>query len=190
MTSTPIKLLTLETFLKLPYIEESPAWEYIDGTALQKPMPKTRHAILQKHLLRAIDNCSEEYTTLPELRCTFGGRSVVPDVVVIKWDKIPFDEAGEPEDNFLQAPDWTIEILSPDQSSNRVTANILHCLKYGSQLGWLIDPSDRTILVFRPQQEPVIFSQSDRLPILAGIELEINAVQIFTWLKMKQTKIN
>ncbi|MGK7927285.1 MAG: Uma2 family endonuclease, partial [Spirulina sp.] len=126
MTSTPVKPLTLEAFLKLPNIEESPAWEYIEGTALQKPMPKTRHAILQKYLLRAIDNHSENYTALPEFRCTFGGRSIVPDIAVIAWNKIPFDETGEAEDDFLQPPDWTIEILSPQQSSQQVTANILH----------------------------------------------------------------
>jgi len=52
-------------------------------------------------------------------------------------------------------------------------------------LGWLLDPSDRSVLVFQPRQEPTIFSQSDRLPVLTGIELEINAMEIFAWLKMK-----
>lgn len=36
------------------------------------------------------------------------------------------------------APDWVIEILSPNQSSNRVMANIAHCLKFG----WLIQKID------------------------------------------------
>ena len=43
---------------------------------------------------------------------------------------------------------------SPDQSSNRVTGNILHCLTYGCQLGWLIDPNDRSVMIFQPQQQP------------------------------------
>ena len=190
MTSTPSKLLTLETFLKLPYIEESPAWEY-NGQAIQKAMPQTQHSRLQFKLCEAINQVGESAEiacAFPELRCTFGDRSIVADISVLCWERIPMTSEGDLINKFNSFPDWTIEILSPDQSSNRVTANILHCLKYGSQLGWLIDPSDHTILVFRPQQEPVIFSQSDRLPILAGIELEINAVQIFAWLKMKQTK--
>ena len=37
--------ITLEEFLKLP--ETKPASEYIQGEIIQKPMPKTKHSILQ-----------------------------------------------------------------------------------------------------------------------------------------------
>ena len=37
----------------------------------------------------------------PKLRCTFGGRSIVPDVAVIHWQKIEFDDNGEPVDDVL-----------------------------------------------------------------------------------------
>ncbi len=84
----------------------------------------------------------------------------------------------------LVAPDWTIEILSPDQSSNRVTGNILHCLKYGCQLGWLIDPSDRSILVFQPQQQPELLRGTDDLLVLPELELKLKVSQVFAWLKM------
>lgn len=93
MSAYPAQI-ALEDFLKLPYLEESPAWEYVDEIALQKPMPKTRHSILQKRLLDAVGDNSDDYTALPELRCTFGGRSVVPDVAVIAWDRIQINEAG------------------------------------------------------------------------------------------------
>lgn len=42
--------LTLEAFLSLPAIEESPAWELIHGELVQKPLPTTHHSILQKRL--------------------------------------------------------------------------------------------------------------------------------------------
>ncbi len=184
MTPASVKPLTLEEFLKLPYIEESPAWEYINGNLIQKPMPKIRHSILQKRLLTVIDSHSEDYTALPELRCTFGGRSVVPDIAVVAWNRIQLDEEGEAEDNFVEPPDWTIEILSPEQNANRVIDNILHCLRHGCQLGWLIAPDDRSILTFRPKQEPEVHRGSDRLPVLEGIELELTADQLFGWLKI------
>lgn len=193
MTPASVKPLTLEDFLKLPYIEESPAWEYINGNAIQKPMPKTRHSILLHRLLAVIDSNTEDYTALPELRCTFGGRSVVPDVAVVAWNRIPLDEEGEPEDKFVEPPDWTIEILSPEQNANRVIDNILHCLRHGCQLGWLIDPDERSILTFRPKQEPEVHrgsdcprgtGKADRLQVLEGIELELTADQVFGWLKI------
>ncbi|OUC16258.1 MAG: hypothetical protein B0A82_02670 [Alkalinema sp. CACIAM 70d] len=186
MTASPTQILTLKDFLNLPSLEESPAWEYINGTALQKPTPKTRHSILQKRLLAEIDRHSQTYTALPELRCTFAGRSIVPDIAVIAWDRIPVNDLGEPEDNFLKAPDWSIKILSPDQKANRVIDNLLHCLKHGCQLGWMIDPDDYSILTFIPHKEPNIYRGSHPLPVLENIKLELTAEQVFAWLKINQ----
>ena len=182
--------LTLEEFLKLPNLEESPAWEYVGGNAIQKPMPKVRHSILQKRLLVTIDNSESNYLVLPELRCTFGDRSVVPDIVVVSWDKIQINEFGEPEDNFTQAPDWSIEILSPDQNTNRVIDNLLHCLHHGSQLGWLIDPNDYSVLILTPQQEIEICRGSQQLQVLTGINLQITAEEVFNWLKLGKIGTN
>lgn len=188
MPTSLTQALSLEDFLKLPYLEDSPAWEYVDGIAMQKPMPKTRHSILQKRLLTQIDSKTADYTALPELRCTFGGRSIVPNVAVIAWNRINLNELGEPEDDFTEAPDWTIEILSPDQKVNRVIDNILHCLKYGSQLGWMLDPDDYSILTFTPQQEPEVCRGDRQLKTIAGVQLTLTPQQIFTWLKVGQSR--
>jgi Uma2 family endonuclease len=181
MVQTPSKNLTLEEFLKLP--ETKPASEYIDGNIFQKPMPKARHSRLQSKLINAISEVGEQRQVVyafPELRCTFGGRSIVPDVAVLQWEHIQFDENGELLDDVLIAPDWTIEILSPDQSSNRVTGNILHCLKYGCKLGWLLDPDDRSILVFQPKQQPELCQGKDNLIVLNGLELNLTVEQVFS----------
>jgi len=184
MTASPAQTIALEDFLKLPYLEESPPWEYLDGVALQKPMPKMRHSVLQKRLLGVIDDKSEDYTALPELRCTFGGRSVVPDIAVIAWNRIPINQAGEPEDNFTEAPDWTIEILSPDQKVTPVIDNILHCLRHGCKLGWMIDPDDYSVLTFAWHREPEVCRGSRQLMVLEGINLTLTAEQVFAWLKV------
>jgi Uma2 family endonuclease len=186
MTASPPQVLTLEEFLKLPYVEDSPAWEYMNGVAIQKPMPKTRHSILQKRLLQEVDSHSSDYTALPELRCTFGGRSVVPDIAVVAWNQIQINESGEPEDNFTQAPDWAIEILSPDQKATRVIDNLLHCLKHGCELGWMLDPDDYSVLVLAPQQEVDIVRGDRQLPVIQGVNLSITAEQVFTWLKISR----
>lgn len=180
--------ISLANFLKLPHIDESPAWEYIDGVAVQKPIPKIRHSLLQKRLLNEVDRQTDDYTALPELRCTFGGRSVVPDVAVVAWDRMPLNVVGEPEDNFTEAPDWTTKILSPDQKVNRVIDNVLHCLKHGSKLGWMLDPDDYSVLVFTPKQEPKVFRGSQPLQVIEGVELTLMAQQIFGWLKIERIR--
>ena len=187
MVTIPIKL-SLKTFLDSDYIEASPAWEYIHNAAVQKPMPKFSHAILQKRLLLKLTEIEPPYLAVPELRCTFGNRSIVPDISVIELNKIPLNEQGEPEENYLSAPDWSIEILSPSQNVHRVVDNLLHCLKFGTQLGWLIDPGDRSILVFQPNQEPCIFRDEQLLTVLSDTTLKLTPQDIFQWLTLGQNK--
>jgi Uma2 family endonuclease len=187
MTMTTQQPITLEEFLKLP--ETKPGSEYINGTIIQKPMPKTRHSRLQARLISTINGEVEEKQiayAFPELRCTFGGRSIIPDLAVLAWNKIELDSNGEPMEDVLTAPDWTIEILSPEQGSNRVTGNILHCLRHGCSLGWLIDPGDRSILAFLPKQEPVLYEGDERLPVLEALNLQLTTNEVFSWLKMSR----
>ncbi len=185
MTAPTTQPLTLEEFLKLP--ETKPASIYIDGAIVQKPMPKGRHSRLQGKLCAAVNQVAEDQRiayAFPELRCSFGGRSIVPDVATFQWGHIPFTINNEVPDNFELPPDWTIEILSPEQKTNKVIGNILHCLKYGSHLGWFIDPDDLSILVFLPEQQPVLLQGDDSLPMLPEIELALTVNQVFGWLKM------
>ena len=190
MTTTSIQSLTLEEFLKRPDIDGSPAWEYSDRQAVPKPMPQTHHSRLQLKLAATIDAVAETQqiaAAFPELRCTFGDRSIVPDIVVLTRSKIPFNAAGESENSALTfAPNWAIEILSPQQTSTKVISNLLHCIKNGSRLGWLLDPEDRAVFVFQPQQELEIYRNGDRLPVLEAIALELTADIIFGWLKMNR----
>jgi Uma2 family endonuclease len=185
MTLAPHKL-SLEEFLELP--ETKPASEYISGEIIQKPMPKAKHSRLQLKISNGINHLTENQKiayAFPELRCTFGERSIVPDIAVLFWENIEFDAQGEPVDIVRRAPDWTIEILSPDQSSNRVARNILYCLEHGCQLGWMLDPDDRSVLVYLPKQQPQFFEGGDRLPIPDGIPVELTVEEIFSWLKMQ-----
>jgi Uma2 family endonuclease len=180
------KSMTLEEFLKLPYIEESPAWEYINAEAIQKPMGGGKHSLLQKRLVSVIDALDSNYEAFPELRCTCGNRSVVPDVVVIAKSQLPLDESGDIISSGIDfAPAWIIEILSPAQSQTKVTGNILHCLRNGSKLGWLIDPSERSILVYQPNCLPDLLAGKDILPVLEDLNLTLSVEEVFAWLQRK-----
>lgn len=175
---------TLAAFLNLPYIDESPAWEYIDGEMLQKPMGGGKHSLLQKRLVTVIDAVDSNYEAFPELRCSFGNRSVVPHVVIVAKNQIPLDDNGDIASTGIEyAPAWVIEILSPDQSQTKVTGNILYCLRNGTQLGWLIDPRERSILVYQPHSLPNLLSGSELLPVLPDLNLNLCVDDIFGWLK-------
>lgn len=188
MTLAKPQNMALDEFLKLSWIEESPAWEYVNGRGIQKPMGGGKHSTLQKRLVATIDQASDQYEAFPELRCTFGGRSVVPDVVVIANDQVPVDENSDIAGSGVQfAPPWVIEILSPDQSQTRVTGNILHCLQHGSRLAWLLDPAERSILVYQPDQLPMLLVAENQLTVLKDIALDLSVNQVFSWLRRTST---
>ncbi|WP_341525210.1 Uma2 family endonuclease [Nostoc sp. UHCC 0302] len=185
MVQTPSKPITLEEFLKLP--ETKPANEYIDGQIIQKPMPQGKHSAIQGEFVPAINGVVKPKRiarAFPELRCTFGGRSTVPDIAVFILTRISRDENGEIANTFSTAPDWTIEILSPDQSQTKVTKNILYCLKHGTQMGWLIDPDEQTVFVYCPKQETEVFDEPEALlpvPSFAS-EVQLTIKDLFAWL--------
>jgi Uma2 family endonuclease len=188
MVQTPIRQITLEEFLELP--DTKPASEYIDGEIIQKPMPQGQHSVIQKKLLLAIDPILSDAgigQTFPELRCVFGGRAVVPDVVIFEEVNISYDDNGEIVNAVSIAPDWTIEILSPEQSTTRVLKNINHCLAHGTQMGWLIDPNDRSIFICMPDRNlQIIDEPTTILPVPAfATAIELTVEQIFSWIKKK-----
>ncbi len=187
MSPTPIPTqLTLAEFLELP--ETKPASEYIDGKIYQKPMPQGEHSILQTRLSQAINQVGEPEQlalALTELRCTFGGRSLVPDISVFAWQRLPRKANSKIENKFQIAPDWAIEILSPDQSPSRVISNILFCLKHGTTLGWFIEPEAESVMVFQPNQLPDVKYGNEKLPVLEGLgEWQLSVAEVFSWLQL------
>ena len=129
MVITAAKPHSLETFLELS--ETKPASEFINGQITRKVMPQGEHSRLQVKLCTNINQVVEVPKiayAFSELRCTFGGASIVPDVSVFRWERIPRKSSGRVANRFEIYPDWVIEILSPEQRQNKVIANLLQCV--------------------------------------------------------------
>lgn len=186
MVQTPVKPLTLEEFLKLP--ETKPACEFIDGEIIQKPMPQGKHSTVQLDLGSAINlalkpkKIARAYS---ELRCNFGDHSVIPDISVFTWERIPRDNDGKVSNLFETAPNWVIEILSPDQNQTKVIRNILYCLDHGTEMGWLLDPDEELVFVYFSDRTIVVFeNKSDRLPVPSfAASFQLTVGELFSWLE-------
>ncbi len=186
MVQTSIKQITLEEFLKLP--DTKPASEYIDGKISQKPMLQGHHSIIQCKLSTELDITLERpgiATAFTELQCTFGSRALVPDISVFENFRVSVNAAGEIENVFVIAPDWTIEILSPEQWPAKVLKNINHCLVHGTQMGWLIDPEDKLVMVVGISQKlDVIDELSTVLPVpMFAQSVQLTVANILGWLQ-------
>ncbi len=180
----PTTVLSVEEFLKLP--ETKPASEYFNGDIYQKPMPQGKHSTLQSSLVTGINEIGKPKKSayaFPELRCTFQGRSIVPDIAVFEWQRIPVDAKGRITNKFEIPPDWIIEILSPEQSPNRVIRKIIFSIRNGAKLGWLLDADDESIMIFEPNQLPELKEKQDVLPVLSVLEnWQLTVADVFSWL--------
>lgn len=181
---TTIAKVSLAEFLALP--DTKPAIELIGGEISQKPMPQTEHSRIQYKLCAAINQVAEVNKVgcaFPELRCVCGNDGIVPDIAVFRWERMLFDADGRLAKRFDFYPDWSIEILSPDQRRSKVLPKIINCCQQGTELGWLIDPSEEAIWVVFPDRQIEIFTENTQLPVMTGLDLSITTNQVFDWLK-------
>ncbi len=176
--------LTLEQFLRLP--EAKPALEYLQGKVVQKVSPKPTHSRLQTMLVVRIMEYAIPRGTdqlYVELRCTFGGVSIVPDLAFFLPERAPKDEHGRLVDDVLLPPDLAIEILSPGQTLKNLGTKLARCVSHGVRLGWLIQPRRSRVFVFRPDRpvealEPgEVLQGDDVLP-----EFALPLSEMFGWL--------
>jgi Uma2 family endonuclease len=173
---SPIATSPLESFLQQPNIEVSPAWEFMYGHAQQKPMSTLFHSRLQRNLVNTINSRTQVFEAIQELRCIVPPLSPVPDISVIKIERLSAEDGP-----LIGAPDWIIEIRSPDQSTLDLQNKILHCLSHGAQLAWLVDIQCKQIWAWEKQELPIIYTGDDVLPTLDNIaELTVNAVIAMT----------
>ncbi|MBD1908632.1 Uma2 family endonuclease [Trichocoleus sp. FACHB-6] len=64
---------------------------------------------------------------------------------------------------------------------------MLHCLQHGSKLGWLLDPDERSVLLYPRGQQPELLQETgDVLPVPDLVaELRLTVGDLFGWLKLR-----
>lgn len=171
-----VATIPLAEFLSQSNIEASPAWELIDGQAIQKPMPTLFHSRLQRNLVNYINRHTDQFEAVQELRCVVPPYSPVLDISIVACNRLPSEDGP-----LNGAPNWLIEIRSPDQSTLDLQNKILHCLGNGTQLAWLIDLSRQQVWVWQGDDLPIIYSGTNSLPTLEVLpELTVNALMVMT----------
>ncbi|HYU17562.1 MAG TPA: Uma2 family endonuclease [Chloroflexota bacterium] len=171
------KRLTLEEFLKLP--EEKPALEFEDGVVAQKVSPKGQHGRLQFKFAQLIERLAEpdrRAMVFTELRSTYGGSSLVPDISVYRWDRLPRGPGGRVGDDFVTPPDIAIEIASPGQRQSALVRRCRWYVEHGVPIALLVEPRDDTVSRFRPGLREQMLRGSDRIDldeVLPGFQLTV-----------------
>ncbi|MGC2236803.1 MAG: Uma2 family endonuclease [Pyrinomonadaceae bacterium] len=102
-----------------------------------------------------------------------------PDLAWIKnvrWEKL---SAEEKEKFPPLCPDFVVELRSPSDSLNNLRSKMEEYIENGASLGWLIDPSERKIYVYRPNLEPEILENPKIVsgePLLENFSLKMEKI--------------
>ncbi len=76
-------------------------------------------------------------------------------------------------------PDFMIELRSPTDGLGMLQEKMAEYLANGAKLGWLIDPVNRQVFVYRPGTEVETLDAPDRVsghPVLEGFQLALGKV--------------
>lgn len=86
-----------------------------------------------------------------------GGSRRSPDA---SWyDDARWQAAKKPRVRFpVFAPEFVIEVRSPDDRLPALREKMEEYILNGVQLGWLIDPQERTVAIYRPSREPEVLT--------------------------------
>ena len=106
-----------------------------------------------------------------------------PDVSWVeldKWDRL----TTEQQDGFPPVvPDFVIELVSPSDIKNQryedLQAKMQEYLDNGVRLGWLIEPSAKTVEIYRPNQQVEVLNNPQTLSgenVLPGFILDLSKI--------------
>jgi Uma2 family endonuclease len=102
-----------------------------------------------------------------------------PDLAWVKRDRW---EALTPEQRKGFAPlcpDFVVELRSPSDALATVQAKMQEYLDNGAHLGWLIDPIEKKVYIYRPQTPVVCLDNPQAIsgePVLPGFVLELGRI--------------
>ncbi len=183
MAVAAVPAMTTEELLALP--EDGVERWLIRGELREKPMTKRNrwHSRIMVRVGKFLDNWLDEQ---PEPRGeVLGGEAGVrlrkgPDTTVgIDVVYVSAEVAAKQSDETTLidgVPVLVVEILSPSDKLEEINEKLDTYLKAGVRVVWVIDPHDRTVLVYRPGAKPQLVNDDQELssePELPGFHVPV-----------------
>jgi Uma2 family endonuclease len=102
-----------------------------------------------------------------------------PDASWVKREKVDSLSERQKKGFAPICPDFVAELRSPSDRLATLHDKMLEYIANGASLGWLIDPDERRVYVYRPDQELVILENPEIVsgdPLLPGFELKTDGL--------------
>jgi Uma2 family endonuclease len=166
MSQATQKLITAEEFFHMPGPEDGSQQELVRGVIQTMPPPGAPHGLCCSKIDRRLGTFVESQ----HLGTVFANDTGFiterdPDTVrgadVAYWSRERLPEV--PRGYIAIPPDLAVEVVSPDDHFSRVQRKVAHYLARGVRLLWVVDPEDRSVTVYRPDQAMRILGEADTL---------------------------
>src|SRR5437764_6089867 len=102
-----------------------------------------------------------------------------PDAAWVRRERLAALTREQKEKFLPLCPDFVIELRSPTDNLETVRAKMTEYIANGAQLGWLLDPLERKVYVYRPNTPVEIMEQPESIsgaPLLAGFTLDLREI--------------
>jgi Uma2 family endonuclease len=184
MAANVERLLTIADLDAFPD-DDGNRYELIEGVLYVSTAPGLPHQLVLNNLLVELGLYRRENpigVIVPGPGTIFSNYdAVIPDIVIIRnerWNTVTSEQ------RVTGAPDIVVEILSPGSENRRRDLQVKRKLygKYGVSEYWIVDNNDRSIAIYRLQNqslENVVTLRGDDVlttPLLPGFELTVRSI--------------
>lgn len=107
------------------------------------------------------------------------GADRAPDASWVRQDRWDALSASQKRKFPPLCPDFVVELRSTSDRIQPIRDKMQEYIDNGARLGWLIDPTTRTVEIYEPGEEVEILYNPDRVagdPVLPGFSLEMKRV--------------
>lgn len=107
------------------------------------------------------------------------GATRSPDAAWITHARLATLSAEQKKKFLPLCPDFALELRSPTDSLSTLQAKMQEYIDNGARLGWLIDPEQRRVYVYRPEVPVEILENPETVsgdPVLPGFTLDLREI--------------
>ena len=102
-----------------------------------------------------------------------------PDVAWMSAERWDLQDEDKDESLAQSCPELVVEIVSVTDVQEKQRQKMEQWIKNGALLGWLIDPFEDVVVIYRPETEPEQLDKPDRLSgegVCEGLEVNLERV--------------
>ena len=166
MPATATRLITAEEFAAMEDPMNGPTQELVQGEILDMPLTQGDHGIICGEICWLIKNAVKP-NKLGWVTTNDAGVILERDPDTTRGPDVGFwsieRQPTRPKGYLEIPPDIAVEVLSPSDNRKAVRDKVHEYVAAGVRLVWVVDPEDKTVMVYSGTMRGVEYDEADTL---------------------------